>query len=336
MSEQLTPDRILETGLAFMASKVLLSALELNVFSELAKTPADLGTLTRKFQLHPRSAADFFDTLVAMKFLNRDNGVYTNTPEAAKFLDKTSPDYIGGMLEMCNARLYTFWGSLTEGLRTGKPQNEIKAGEGLFEKLYENPERLENFLKAMTGLSKQSARAIAAKFEWKAYRSFIDVGTAQGAVPVELALAHRHLVGAGMDLPVVRPIFEKYIREHNLADRVSFVARDFFKETIPQADVIIMGHILHDWGMDDKRMLLKKTYEALPKGGAAIIYDCMIDDERKKNIPGLLMSLNMLIETPEGFDYTTAQGQTWLQEAGFKQTRAEHLSAGDWMVVGIK
>jgi cyclopropane fatty-acyl-phospholipid synthase-like methyltransferase len=240
------------------------------------------------------------------------------------------------MLEMANTRLYPFWANLTEGLRTGEPQNEAKNDPDLFKKLYADPHRLAEFLSAMTGLSKCSGRAIAQKFDWRGYRTFVDVGCAQGAIPIQLALAHPHLSGFGADLRQVQPIFEDYARAHGLEDRLAFKECDFFEQPLPTADVIIMGHILHDWGLETKRMLIRKAYEALPAGGAFVAFDCMIDSERRRHTAGLLMSLNMLIETRDGFDYTIAQAQQWLREAGFKQVRVEPLAGSDWMAVGYK
>lgn len=334
---QPTPENIMQIGLGFWASKTLLSAIELGVFTELAKEPSDLQAISRKLNLHERSSRDFLDALVSMRMLDRDaDGIYSNTAETDAFLDRNKKTYIGGMLEMANTRLYPFWGSLTEALQTGKPQNEAKTGGGLFDALYADPERLENFLKAMTGISLGAAMAIARKFPWKNYKTFYDVGCAQGGVPVQVALANPHLNGGGYDLPSVRPIFEKYVAENNLSDRLKFMSGDFFRDELPQTDVIIMGHILHDWDLEEKRMLLKKAYDALPVGGALIVYEALIDDERRENTLGLLMSLNMLIETPGGFDYTGADCQSWMRETGFRETRVEHLVGPDSMVVGIK
>jgi SAM-dependent methyltransferase len=237
---------------------------------------------------------------------------------------------------MCNARLYRFWGSLTEGLRTGKPQNEVKTGEDFFGTLYADPKRLEGFLKAMTGLSVGSAQIIAKKFPWKKYRTFVDVGCAQGGVAVEIALAHKHLTGVGMDLPVVRPVFESYAKDRGVAQRLRFHPGDFFKDPLPKSDVIIMGHILHDWNLDEKMMLLRKAYDAVPANGALIVHEALIDDARKQNAFGLLMSLNMLIETHGGFDFTGADCRKWMKDAGFKRTRVERLAGPDGMVVGFK
>jgi hypothetical protein len=331
-----SPERILQLGFGFWASKTLLSAIELGLFTELADGSLDEKTVTRRLGLHARSARDFLDALVALGMLRRTGTRYANTPETARFLDRRKPSYVGGMLEMSNARLYRFWGSLTEALRTGQPQNEVKTGEDFFGTLYADPQRLEGFLKAMTGLSQGTAQAIAARFPWRKYRSFTDIGCAQGGVAVEIALAHPHLSGKGMDLPVVQPIFEDYARVKGVNTRLAFHPGDFFKEPLPQADVLIMGHILHDWDLEQKMMLLRKAYEALPSGGAVIVHEALIDDARKRNAFGLLMSLNMLIETHGGFDFTGADCMAWMRKARFKRAMVKKLVGPDAMVVGIK
>lgn len=333
---RLSPARIMQLGIGFFGSKTLLSAVELGLFTELAKGPLDATLLSKRLALHPRSAKDFFDALVALGMLKRTGTRYANTAETSWFLDRAKPSYAGGMLEMCNARLYRFWGSLTEALRTGKPQNEAKTGEDFFGTLYADPQRLEGFLKAMTGLSKGTARMIAKKFPWRKYRTFMDIGCAQGGVAVEIALAHKQLIGGGMDLPVVQPVFESYARANKVDGRLRFHPGDFFKDLLPKTEVLIMGHILHDWNLDEKMMLLRKAYDALPPGGALIVHEAIIDDARKHNAFGLLMSLNMLIETHGGFDFTGADCKRWMKEAGFKRTRVEPLAGPDSMVVGIK
>jgi SAM-dependent methyltransferase len=332
-----TPDSIMQLGLGFWGSKTLLSAVELGLFTELATAgPLDAEALRERLGLHPRSVRDFLDALVALGMLERENGSYRNTPATDLFLDRSKPSYIGGVLEMANARLYGFWGSLTEGLRTGRPQNEAKTGDNFFEVLYSDPERLRGFVKAMTGISAGSARAIAAGFPWERHQSVIDIGCAEGCVPVEIARAHEHLSGGGFDLPVVGQFFDEYVSAAGLSDRLRFFPGDFFADALPNADVLIMGHILHDWDRDEKRTLLQKAHAALPDGGALIVYEGIIDDERRENAFGLLMSLNMLIETPGGFDYTGADGQQWMREVGFKETYVQHLAGPESMVVGIK
>jgi O-methyltransferase domain/Dimerisation domain len=330
------PGRLLQLGSSFWASRTFLSAVELGLFTLLARGALDETALRNKLQLHERGARDFLDALVAMGLLTRRAGRYANTSDVDFFLDRNKPSYVGGMLEMMAARLYGFWGSLTEALRTGRPQNEAKQGGDTFGALYNDPERLRLFLSAMSGISLGPAAMIAKKFPWKKYRSFCDIGGAQGAVSVQLALAHKHLSGGEFDLPAVQPIFESYVRSFGLEKRLSFTAGDFFRDPLPPADVLIMGHILHDWNLQEKHLLLQKAYAALPKHGALIVYEAMIDNQRSKNLAGLLMSLNMLIETAGGFDFTIADCQKWLKATGFRRTRAVALTGPDTMVIGFK
>jgi hypothetical protein len=332
-----TPDNIMQLGFAFCSSKTLLSSIELELYTELAQGQLNAEQLRERLGLHPRSARDFFDALVALHVLDREGEVYRNTPETEQYLVKGKLTYIGGILEMANERLYPFWGSLTDGLRTGLPQNEVKSGgPGLFETLYQDPERLRLFLAAMTGLSMGASQSIAQKFPWGKYKTVVDVGGAQGGLLVQLCLAHPHLRGTNFDLGSVEPIFNDYVATNNLSDRLKFQAGNFFEEPLPSADVITMGHILHDWDLEQKRMLLDKAYAALPDGGALIVFEALIDDDRRQNPFGLIMSLNMLIETPGGFDYTGKDCSAWMRDAGFRETKVEYLAGPDSMVIGFK
>ncbi|MDF3838145.1 methyltransferase [Cupriavidus basilensis] len=332
-----TPERLLQLGMGFWAAKTLLSAVELGVFTQLADGPRDAAALSGTLGLHPRGAADFLDALVALRLLERDDGNhYSNSPDTDLFLDKAKPSYVGGLLEMANARLYPSWGSLTEALRTGHPQSEASGGDDLFAAIYQDEQSLRGFLQAMTGVSMAAAQAMARKFPWAACQTFIDIGTAQGALPVQIALAHPHLRGGGFDLPAVGPVFEEYVAAHGLQDRLRFYPGDFFRDPCPTADVLVMGHILHDWNLEQKLHLLAKCHAALPARGHLIVYDAMIDDARRQNAFGLLMSLNMLIETPGGFDYTGTQCCAWAKQVGFARARVEPLTGPDSMMIATK
>jgi hypothetical protein len=327
----------MQLGLGFWGSKALLSAVELGLFSELAASGRlDAEALRDRLGLHQRSARDFFDALVALGMLERTDGRYHNTDASELFLDCAKPSYVGGFLEMANARLYRYWGSLTDGLRTGTPQNEIKAGGNFFDVVYADPAKLRGFLKAMTGISAGAARAIATSFPWERHQTFIDVGCAEGCLPVAVARAHEHITGGGFDLPAVGPHFDEFVERAALDARLRFHPGDFFADPLPNADVLCMGHILHDWDMDEKRTLLRKAYDALPDSGALIVYEAIIDDQRRQNAFGLLLSLTMLIETPGGFDYTGADCQRWMRQTGFRDTYVKPLAGPDSMVVGIK
>lgn len=341
LPNQLDPSAILQTAFSFWSSKVLLTAVEFGVFTKLAgrrRTGAELGA---ELNLHPRAIADFFDALVAMKFLDREGdgpqSKYFNTPEGALFLDQNSPRYVGGILVMLNARLFKFWHDLPEALRTGKPQNEIKHGQkGMFELLYEELPRLEQFLSAMTGLSRINFEAFAGKFDFSPHKSLCDVGGATGLLCIEAAKKHPHLRCTSFDLPAVAPIATKHIAAAGLTNRVNTVSGDFFKDPLPRADVITMGMILHDWNLEKKMHLIRAAYDALPPGGALVAIEALIDDARRENVQGLLMSLNMLIEFGDAFDYTSADFRKWCSEVGFKRFEVIHLAGPSSAAVAYK
>ena len=340
-SSQLNPSAILQTAFSFWASKVLLTAVEAGVFTKLADrrlTGAELGA---ELQFHPRAIADFFDALVAMKFLGREGdgpaAKYFNTPEGALFLDEKSPRYIGGILVMLNARLFKFWNDLPEALRTGKPQNEVKHGQkGIFEELYADLPKLEQFLGAMTGLSRINFEAFAEKFDCSKFQTLCDVGGATGLLCIEVAKRHSHLKCISFDLPTVEPIAKKHIAAAGLENRIRTASGDFFKDPLPKADIITMGMILHDWNLEKKMHLIRSSYDALPPGGALVAIEALIDDARRENVQGLLMSLNMLIEFGDAFDYSGADFRKWCGEAGFKRFEVIHLAGPSSAAVAFK
>ena len=335
-SEPPSPNAFMQLGMGFMASKTLLTAIELGVCTELGQGPLTRAQLQSRLGLHERSAHDFLDALVALRVLDRDGDRYVNTPDAALFLDRTKPGYAGGILEMANQRLYGFWGRLTDALRNGQPQNELREGVDLFASIYADPAKLRSFLQAMSAISRPVAQEIACVFPWQNVRSFADLGCAQGGCTAAIAAAHPHLTGIGFDLPAVGPVFEDYIRQHGLADRLRFQPGSFFTDPLPVVDALIMGHVLHDWDLAEKRLLIARAHQALPKGGSLLVYEAMIDDDRRANVFGLLMSLNMLIETSGGFDYTAADCIGWMREAGFNEACAQPLSPTHSLVIGTK
>src|SRR6266446_6588180 len=327
---QLAPNLILQTAFAFWSSKVLLTAVQFDLFSKLGGRHMTGAQLGAELELHSRGISDFFDALVAMQFLDRagdgPSAKYFNTPAGALYLDRNSPRYVGGWLVMLNDRLFKFWHDLPEALRTGKPQNEVKHGQkGMFEELYEELPRLEQFMGAMTGLSRINFEAFAAKFDFSKFKTLCDVGGATGLLCIEAAKAHPHLRCISFDLPPVEPIAQRHIAAAGLSDRVSTASGDFFKDPLPKADLITMGMILHDWNLEKKMQLIQAAYDALPSGGAFAAIENLIDDERRSNTFGLMMSLNMLIEFGDAFDFTGRDFDGWCRKIGFRRTEVVPL-----------
>lgn len=330
------PDHILEIAFAFRKSKTLLSAVELGLFEALARGPQNAEALTRRLGLNGRGARDFFDALVALKLLDRDaSGCYTNAPDCSVYLNSDQPAYIGDLLEYLNARMYQSWNLLTAALRQGTPQSGPSAAGG-FQDFYTDQAALEMFLKGMTGGSRLAAQALAKQFPWDSCNTVIDVGTAQGCVPVEIARAHPHLTGGGFDLPELQAAFTSYVRAHGLDKRLTFYPGNFFEDPLPSADVLIMGRVLHDWDLPQRKLLLNKAHKALLKGGALIVHEAFIDDSRRGSAHSLLASVNMLIQTDGGSEFTALECMTWMQEAGFGATHVVPLTGAQAAVIGIR
>jgi SAM-dependent methyltransferase len=336
-----TPDAILQTAFGFWNSKVLLTAVSFDLFTKLGQRRPTGAQIGKELSLHPRGVFDFLDALVAMKFLEREgegsDAKYFNTPAAALYLDRHSPRYIGGILEMLNVRLFKFWDRLPEALQTGQPQNETKhGGKSIFDELYAEPAKLEQFLDAMAGLSRINFEALAAKFDFSRYRTLCDIGGATGLLCIEVAKQHPQSQCISFDLPPVEPVARKHIAAAGLNDRIRVVSGDFFQDSLPKADVITMGMILHDWNLEKKMKLIRAAYDALPPGGALIAVEALIDNPRRENVFGLLMSLNMLIEFGDAFDYSAADFEKWCREIGFKRFEVIHLAGPSSAAIAYK
>jgi len=327
---------VIRLGYAYREAKALLSAVELGVFTALSGVALDLAALRIKTGIDERGARDFFDALVALGLLERDrHGRYSNAPATAHFLDRNKPSYLGYELEFINKKLYASWDQLTDSLRTGRPQTQSDPS-GPYASRYRDAEALTQFAAAMTAGTAAVARELAARFPWHDYKSVTDVGCAEGCLPVQLALLHPHLVCGGFDLPPLEPVFDAYVARHNVAGRMTFYPGDFLLADLPSADVLVLGRVLHNWDLETKKRLLRKAYAALPKHGCLIVYERFIDDERMSNATALLSSLNMLVMTPGGFDFTAADCCRWLEEEGFSNWRAEALTPDQSMIVATK
>ncbi len=339
--DRLSRDRIMAIGAGYCASKVLLTAVGLGLYTELGDQAMTADAIAERFGLVRRPATDFLDALVSLDLLERDGdgaeARYRNTPATAQFLDEASPEYQGGLLKIWDERNYRFWADLTEALKTGKPQNEVKhSGRPMFETVYADPRRLEVFVNAMDSASRRNVELLAERFPFERYRSLCDVGGANGLLSRIVATAHPHLQCVSFDLPAVTEIAQRKLTEQSLGDRVRAVAGDFLADPLPVADVVTMGQILHDWNLDHKRQLIAKAYQALPEDGAFIVIETLIDDARRENTEGLMMSLNMLIEFGDAFDYSGADFREWCSAAGFRSFDVIPLAAGSSAAVAYK
>lgn len=339
------PSRILQTGMSFWTAKVLLSAVKLKLFTVLAGRPLK-GPQIREaltLQTTQRHVYDWLDALVSLGFLKRDGlldeAVYSNTPDSNFFLDQNKLSYIGGILEMNNNRLYKFWGNLEEGLQTGLPQNESKyAGNGelSFAELYSDPQRLQEITEAMSSVQTANFMALAARFNFSDYSTMADIGGGDGSLCIQVCRRHADIICTTFDLPQVAPIAASKISQFNLDNRIEVIVGDFLEDPLPEAKVITMSNILHGLNESNKLFLLKKVYHALPKHGVLIVIENIIDNDRRQNTFGLLMSLNMLIENGEAFDYSLSDFESWAGRAGFKKTELIPLTGPASAIIAQK
>ncbi|MER5772350.1 methyltransferase [Streptomyces sp. NPDC001985] len=324
-------DAVLSLGQRYWASKTLLSAVELGLFTLLAQKPATEPEIREELRLHPRATRDFLDSLVGLGVLERDGGTYRNSAVADFHLDEGKPGCRSGFLKMLNWQ-FGLWADLTQLLRTGEAQTR---GPRDFDEFYAKPESVRGFMHAMDGANALVGPALARAFDWSGRASFIDIGGARGNLAAAIASVHPHLRGGSFDLPPVEPFFDEHIARLGLGDRLSFHAGDFFTGPLPEAEVLIFGHVLHDWDDEKRGVLLRKAHDALPAGGAVLIYDALIDDERR-DPANLLLSLNMQLVTAGGSEYSGADCRSWLGAAGFTRCETVPLTDADSLIIGHK
>lgn len=339
-----TPDSIMQIGMGFWASKILLAAVQFKLFTLLAEKGKMTGAqIKAHLGLHctDRHVFDFLDALYSLGFLQRDGILYkanySNSTQTDVYLDKRKPSYIGGLLEMANHRLYRFWGDLENGLKTGQPQNEIKDGaDHPFAELYKNPDRLEEFINAMTGAQMGNFMAFAEKFDFSRYKTLVDAGGSGAMLSIMVAKHQHHMHCTSFDLPPVEPVAQANIKKFHLSGKVSTASGDFFSDPIPSADIVVMGNVMHDWDEEKKLFLMRKAFASLPSNGAFVAIESIIDDDRKENTFGLMMSLNMLIETGKGYDYSFSDFKKWAKIAGFQSTAVIPLAGTSSAAVAYK
>ncbi len=341
VTKQVDPSKIMQIGMGFWASKTVLTAVNLELFTHLSQGELSGLELKEKLNLHDRGLYDFLDALVALGFLKRRGlkatAMYSNAEDAQVFLDKNKPGYMGGILEMANQRLYPFWNNLENALKTGTPQNETKTnGESVFNTIYAYPDRLREFIKSMAGIQMGNFMKLSNMFDFSDYTTLCDLGGAGGHLSAQITLNNPHMYCVTFDLPQVSTIAEENISMMGLSEKVSVLSGDFFYDEIPKADVITMGNILHDWDTNEKMVLMKKAYDSLPQGGALIVIENIIDDNRSQNTFGLLMSLNMLIETQGGYDFSAADFNVWARKTGFSRTIIMPLTGPSSAIIAIK
>jgi SAM-dependent methyltransferase len=323
---------LLLTGWSFVRGHALMSALDLGLFEELGKAPGTAEELTQRLGLHGRATRDFLDMLAALGILERDGGVYRNSPAAEQYLIPDRAGYVGGFLAMTTQFMGVGWQGMTRMLRTGEPHGH-DTGSVPFEGVFRDPGRLRLFLSAMDSLTAAIGPALARRYDWSRHGSFVDVGGARGNLAGTLLLAHPHLTGGVFDRPVMEPFFTELAQERGVLDRLTFHGGDFDVDDIPGADVVVFGNVLHDLPVASRRALIAQAARRVPPGGAVLVYDPMLDDERQV-VDNLVLSLIMSVQSPGGNEYTPAECRGWMEDAGLRVDGVFALPAHATAVVG--
>ena len=337
------PAPLLHLGLAFTASRVFLTAVELDLFTHLSKRPLTASGIAHALHLHARAVPDFPDALVALGLLTRDGdgprARYANAALAACYLVRGAPAYRGALFAMCARRSYRFWAHLPDALRTAEPQNEMHARNGggsLWDSMYADEAKLHAFVDAMKAVSSDAHRAFASVADWKGVETHLDVGGASGQLSCEIVMAAPHVRSTTLDLERVSALARKNVAAQGLEDRVAVVSGSFWEDALPRADMVTMGQILHDYPLEKKMALLKMGYDALNPGGRFVAFEFLIDDDRRGSVAGLLMSLNMIVDQDGGFDFSAKDFDGWAKEVGFVRTERVELVPPMAAVVAYK
>jgi SAM-dependent methyltransferase len=327
------PADIKRLGNAFCHAKLLLAAGELGLFADLAENgPTTQSQIQDRLSLQPRGCRDFLHALVLLGLLVKDGEQYRNSAVTAEHLIPGRATYMGGFLQRSNKVLYPAWANLSAALRTGQPQVPT-AQSGSFERMLSDPGQLTQYLGMMDSVSGLLAPKLAEAFDWPGHAEIVDVGGARGNLAAHLVRAHPHLSAWVFDLPVMEAPWREHVTSLAASGQIRFRGGDFFADPLPAGDVLILGHVLHNWSPEERQFLIKKAFAAVRPGGALLIYDAMLE-ENPADLARVLVSLNMLLVTPGGSEYTARECAQWLADAGFTAISDRPLGSADTLVIG--
>jgi SAM-dependent methyltransferase len=324
-----TPAGIIRLGNLFCDAKALLTAVELGLFTALHEAgPATEEEIRQRLGLHGRGLADWLNLLAALGLLERESGGYRNASGADRYLVRGQTTYIGGFLERSNRNLYPAWGRLAEALRTGQQQSGSD-----FERVIQEPRLLGQFVNMMDALTHVLGPQLIEAYDgWRDYASVLDVGGCRGNMAAQIVKAHPHLAGHVYDLPQMEPFFDERVAQYDLTGKVTFHGGNFFTEPLPSADIVVLGHVLHDWDPRQRGLLVRKAHDAVNPGGTLLVYDRMLDEE-PDHVENLVISLDMLLVTDGGSEYTVTELRGHAAAAGFTEITDRPLGDYDTLVV---
>ena len=322
------PTPIIDLLNAFRTSAAMFTAVSLGVFDRLAAGPLDLATLAAELPANADALSRLLDVCVGLGLLKRDGEAFSNADIAEVYLCKHSPRRMTGYITYSARVLWKMWANLPDAIREGT--NRWKQTFGLdgplFTNFFRSEEDKREFLWGMHGFGMITSPDIAAAFDLSGSRHLVDLGGATGHLAIACCRRHPSLRATVFDLPVAVPMADEVIAgAADVSARVSTAGGDFFVDPLPPADLYALGRIVHDWDEGKIRRLLARIYEALPAGGALLVAEKILDDDRAGPRWAHLQSLNMLVCT-DGKERTAGEYTTLLREAGFGRIEVRRTS----------
>lgn len=323
----------------YAATQILLCSDELGVFEALRENGRDLADLASRLQLPEPSLERLLIAASALGLLLREGDTFSLTPLAQAHLLR-GPGYAGGMFHHVKHHLYPLWHHLDDAIRENRAQwSKLPGGDARpFESMYRDPRSLAGFMEAMFSHTSAGTRALLEQngFDFGRFRHVLDLGGASGGFLIPVLQQFPALQATIFDLPPVEPIARANAERFGLADRLGFLAGDFFRDPLPTgADLIVLGHILHDWNRQDGTLLLRKIVEALPSGGAIFVNEFFLNESKDGPVMPACLNLTMLVAT-QGEEHTPSEYEQWLREAGFARTETWQDALARGYVVGWK
>ena len=331
------PSPVLDLLIAFRRSKTMFAAVALGVFDALAGGPKSAAALAGELHAHPDALARLLDACVGLGLLRHDPAGYANTPVADTYLTAASPRRMTGYIAFTNDILWKLWADLEGGIREGTPGWKRSFGwDGpIFANIFRTEAQRREFTMGMHGFGLISSPEVVAAFDLSRFRRLVDLGGATGHLAVAACRRYPDLRAVVFDLPQVVPLAAELVAATEVADRVEVTAGDFFADELPDADLYALGRILHDWADDKALTLLRKMYARLPVGGAVLVAEKLIADDRAGPPWAQMQDVNMLLVT-EGRERTLAGYADLLKQAGFAEVEGRRTTAPVDAVLAVK
>jgi len=322
---------------AFRRSKAMFAAVSLGVFDLLEQGPNDLQTLARSLEVNADALERLLDSCVSLGFLKNAQARYSNLPVASSYLVRSSPNTLVGYILYSNAALYPLWGHLEDAVREGTHRWKQTFGtdQPIYDHFFKTDQARRDFVLGMHGFGQISSPPVVAAFDLSRFKRLVDVGGATGHLAAAACARYPSLRAAVFDLPVTIKVVREFIERAGFKDRIELIPGDFFRDPLPEADLYSVGRILHDWSEQKIRRLLGKVYDGLPRGGALLVAERLLDEDKTGPVASLMQSLSMLVCT-EGKERTLSEYSALLKDAGFAEIQGYRTGAPLDAVLAVK